>query len=127
MTTQPFSAPTVSLPRLLLHLEGFALFAGAIAVYTQQEGSLWLFLGLLLVPDLSMVGYLRNPRIGALTYNLVHTYVVPAVFLALMFMIDSEIGVQTALIWFAHIGMDRTVGYGLKYPTEFKSTHLGRV
>ncbi|MCL4876960.1 MAG: DUF4260 family protein [Anaerolineae bacterium] len=127
MTTQTFSAPTVSLPRLLLYLEGFALFVGAIAVYTQQEGRLWLFLALLLVPDLSMVGYLRNPRIGALTYNLVHTYVVPAVFLALMFMIDSEIGVQTALIWFAHIGMDRMLGYGLKYPTEFKSTHLGRV
>lgn len=127
MTTQTFSASIVSLPRLLLHLEGFALFAGAIAVYTQQEGSLWLFLALLLMPDLSMVGYLRNPRIGALTYNLVHTYVVPAVFLALMFMIDSEIGVQTALIWFAHIGMDRMLGYGLKYPTEFKSTHLGRV
>lgn len=116
-----------SLPRVLLHMEGLAVFAGAIALYARESGSLWLFLLLLLVPDISMVGYLLNKSSGAWVYNIAHTYTTPALLAALAVGIDSEMLLHIALIWFAHIGMDRMVGYGLKYATDFKDTHLKRV
>lgn len=116
-----------SLPRVLLHMEGLAVFAGAIALYARESGSLWLFLLLLLVPDISMVGYLINKSRGAWIYNVAHTYITPALLAALAVGIDSEMLLHTALIWFAHIGMDRMVGYGLKYATDFQDTHLNRV
>lgn len=118
---------TLSLPRMLLHLEGLIAFVGAIALYVRESGSLWLFLLLLLVPDVGMIGYLKHPKMGALTYNLVHTYALPASMVALSFLLESELALHIALIWYAHIGMDRMLGYGLKYPTQFQDTHLNRV
>ena len=82
---------------------------------------------LLLAPDLSMLGYLAGPKLGAAIYNAFHTYAVPAVVGALGMIFASPLAVSVALIWLAHIGMDRTVGYGLKYPSSFKDTHLERV
>ncbi len=118
---------TLSLPRVLLHLEGLALLAGAIALYIYQGNNWWIFAIFLLVPDLFAVGYLINPRIGAYTDNLVHTTLLPLGLAVISIFIHSDIGIQIALIWFAHIGMDRTLGYGLKYASAFKETHLGRV
>lgn len=121
------TAPSLSQPRLLLHLEGLALFIGAVALYWTESFSAWVFALLLLVPDLSMVGYLRDPKIGATIYNLVHTYVTAGVMVGLGWGIESDLLLQLGLILTAHISMDRTVGYGLKYPDAFKSTHLNRV
>jgi Domain of unknown function (DUF4260) len=118
---------TISMPRLLLHAEGFALFAGAIALYAYQGFNWWVFALLLLAPDLFALGYLLNTRIGAYSYNFAHTTVLPLALAVISFFVGWETGLQVALIWFAHIGMDRTVGYGLKYPSAFKETHLGRV
>lgn len=96
-------------------------------LYSYFGGDLLPFVLLLLVPDLSMLGYLVNPRLGALTYNTVHTYVVPGVVLALGLLTNTPVMSQIAFIWFAHISMDRTIGFGLKYPNSFKETHLQRV
>lgn len=118
---------TISQPKLLLHLEGLAFLIAAILAYAHLGGSLWMFLLLLFVPDVGMVGYFINTRIGAWLYNIVHFYATPGVLLAAALSAGWLLGVQIALIWVAHIAMDRTVGYGFKYTTQFKDTHLGRL
>lgn len=120
-------ATRFTMPKALLHLEGLALFGSAIALYASTGGSIWLFVGLLLAPDLAMIGYLRDVRTGALLYNLVHTTLLPTALALSALAAGWTPGLQLALIWAAHIGMDRTVGYGLKYATQFKDTHLNRV
>ncbi len=118
---------SISVPRLLLSLEGLAVLAAAVALYAMQGFNGWVFALLLLVPDVAMVAYLTNPQVGALVYNLVHFYGWPVLLAVLSLAFGWAIGLQLALIWLAHIGMDRLFGYGYKYPTEFKDTHLGRV
>jgi len=114
-------------PATLLRVEGIALLALSVLVYWVNGGSWLLFGALLLAPDLSMLGYLAGPKVGAAIYNAFHTYAMPAVVGALGMVFASPVAMAVALIWFAHIGVDRTVGYGLKYPTSFKDTHLQRV
>jgi hypothetical protein len=126
MSTTEIS-PKFSMPRILLSLEGLTLFIGSIVLYAYYGGTWWLFLLLLLSPDLAMLGYLLNTRIGAMSYNLIHTTVLPLSLAIASLLLGWTLGLQLALIWFAHIGMDRTVGYGLKYSTNFKETHLNRV
>jgi uncharacterized protein DUF4260 len=115
------------LPRALLHAEGFAVAAAAVALYFHADYPWWLLVALALAPDLSMVGYLAGPTVGAAAYDAVHTYSLPVALAAIGVVLDVETAVQLGLIWLTHIGVDRTVGYGLKYPTEFKDTHLQRV
>jgi hypothetical protein len=114
-------------PATLLRGEGVALLALSVLLYRINGESWFLFGALLLAPDLSMLGYLAGPKVGAAIYNAFHTYALPAVVGALGMIFASPLMVAVALIWFAHIGLDRTVGYGLKYPTSFKDTHLQRV
>lgn len=121
------STPSLSQPRLLLHLEGFAIFIGAVALYWTEGFSGWLFALLILVPDLSMVGYLRNPQIGATVYNAVHTYVTAGILLGIGWGLENDLLLQLGLILAAHIGVDRALGFGLKYASAFKETHLQRV
>jgi hypothetical protein len=114
-------------PRPLLHLEGAALLAAAVAVYFAQGGGWLMFVVLLLAPDLAAIGYLANVRVGSALYNLAHTTTLPLALLLVAFLTGAPLGVSLALIWLAHIGLDRLLGYGLKYPTTFKDTHLNRV
>ena len=114
-------------PAVLLRTEGVALLALSVLLYWVNGESWLLFGALLLAPDLSMLGYLAGPSVGAAIYNVFHTYAMPAVVGALGMVLASPLAIAVALIWFAHIGVDRTVGYGLKYPTSFKDTHLQRV
>ena len=109
-------------PNLILRAEGAGVLVAACWAYGAVGGSWWLFAVLFLVPDLSMLGYVRGPRAGALVYNLGHTYLAPLLLLA----VGQGAGLATALglIWGAHIGFDRMLGYGLKYPWAFKATHL---
>lgn len=95
--------------------------------YWHTNGSWLLFFLLILAPDLSALGYLVGNTIGAYTYNLFHTYLLPALLLAYSFFAPNTLPLQLGLIWFAHIGGDRLFGYGLKYPTSFKVNHLRRV
>jgi Domain of unknown function (DUF4260) len=120
--------PAVSgTPRLLLRLEGAALAAGALILYAFTSGS-WLLFGLLvLAPDLSMLGYLAGPRIGALAYNAVHITVGPIALALIGLSLSSDPAIAIALIWLVHIGADRALGYGLKYADGFGATHLGRI
>ena len=114
-------------PAALLRAEGVALLVLSVLLY-RVNGESWLLFGaLLFAPDVSMLGYLAGPKVGAAIYNAFHTYAIPAVVGALGMVFASPLMVALALIWFAHIGMDRTVGYGLKYPSSFKDTHLERV
>jgi hypothetical protein len=115
------------LPSLLLRIEGAAIFAAAVVVYFHEGFSWWLLLVLALAPDLSMIGYLAGPRVGALAYDAAHTLTAPVSLAVVGVLADSDTAVQLALIWLAHIGADRAIGYGLKYPTAFEDTHLQRV
>ena len=117
----------LSLPRLLLHLEGLAVLVAAIVCYGYQGYSWLAFILLLLVPDVTMAGYLVNNQVGSIVYNIGHTYVLPLLLGVLSLLFSAPLGLQLALIWLAHIGMDRVLGYGLKYEDGFKSTHLSRV
>lgn len=114
-------------PRILLHLEGLVVLIGAVVAYAYMSGSGWLFALLLFVPDVFMLGYVRDVKLGALIYNIGHAYVLPVALLGASLVAGWELGVLIGLIWLAHIGLDRTMGYGLKYPTEFKDTHMGHV
>jgi hypothetical protein len=114
-------------PRLLLRLEGVALGAAAIALYAWSGSSWLLFVVLLLAPDLSFLGFLAGRRAGAIAYNALHTTVGPFVLGAGGFAFTSPYTGHIALIWLAHIGIDRALGYGLKYSAGFGFTHLGRI
>jgi Domain of unknown function (DUF4260) len=117
-----------TLPAAFLRLESLAVVAAAVALYFDGDYAAWAFFAFLLAPDLSFAGYLAGPRVGAVVYNLAHTYAFP-VALAAGCLLTGEAGVpvQIALIWGAHIGVDRVLGFGLKYPTAFKDTHLSPV
>jgi hypothetical protein len=115
------------LPRFLLHTEGLAVAVAAIGLYFYADYPWWLLVALALAPDLSMVGYLAGSTIGAAAYDAAHTYSLPVALAAVGLIVDAETAVQLGLIWLTHIGVDRAVGYGLKYPTGFKDTHLQRV
>ncbi|PEN13091.1 hypothetical protein CRI94_10585 [Longibacter salinarum] len=117
----------------LLRLEGLAVALVAVGIYSQYGASWWVFAIVFLLPDLGMLGYLASPRVGTWTYNLVHTYVTPLIFAGGAFAFRataaeyaSLIGSIT-LIWIAHIGTDRALGFGLKRASGFKETHLGRI
>ncbi len=127
-TSANLTRPTVlSLPRLLLHLEGLAVFLASVALYAHLGANGWIFALLLLAPDLSMIGYLVDARLGSLTYNAAHTYTLPLALGVLSLLGGWHTGAQLALIWTAHIGIDRAAGYGLKYPTTFHDTHFNRL
>jgi Domain of unknown function (DUF4260) len=117
----------MSIPSLLLRGEGAALLGGALSLYFHQGFGLLLLLVLFLAPDLSMLGYLVGPRAGSLAYNAAHTTAGPIVLGVASVLAGVDLGLQLALVWLAHIGIDRLVGYGLKYPTAFKDTHLQRI
>jgi hypothetical protein len=82
---------------------------------------------LVLAPDLSMLGFLAGASAGTVTYNTAHTYAIPVFLGAVGIVVGADVATQLALIWIVHIGVDRTMGYGLKYPSGFKDTHLQRV
>ena len=105
---------TDRLPRTLLHAEGVVV-------------PWWLLVVLALAPDLSMAGYAAGPIVGAAAYDVAHTYSLPVALAAIGVLVDADLAVQIGLVWTAHIGVDRAIGYGLKYRSGFKDTHLQRV
>jgi Domain of unknown function (DUF4260) len=117
----------LGLPRVLLHLEGAAVAVSALVLYFWDGHPWWLLLVLALAPDLSMVAYAFGPRAGAIAYDLAHTYALAVPLAVLGVLTDVDALVQVGLVWIAHIGVDRALGYGLKYPTDFKDTHLQRL
>jgi hypothetical protein len=113
--------------QIFLRLEGLAVAAVSVLFYAHTGASWWLFAGLWLLPDLSMLGYLGGPRLGARIYNAIHSYVTPATLAAMSILLKSPALLPYAFVWVNHIGVDRMMGYGLKYPQGFGWTHLGRL
>jgi len=112
---------------ILLRLEGLTLFLGMILLYAVWGGSWLLFAVLFLVPDLSFLAYLADANTGAVVYNAAHSYLAPVALMTSGFAIGDPLTLSIAMIWLAHIGIDRTLGYGLKYAEGFGYTHLGRI
>jgi len=122
-----FSSWSISMPKLMLHVEGVAILAIALVLYAQQDYEWSTFWLLLLTPDLSFLPYALDRRLGTFFYNALHTVTLPLVLIVATVITGGTFGIQLALIWLAHIGMDRAVGYGLKYSDSFKNTHLNKV
>jgi hypothetical protein len=111
----------------ILRAEAVAIFVvGVVATSSLNGHPLWL-LPLLLAPDLSMIGYARGPAVGAVTYNVVHNLVIALGLLAVGWLAAIAPLALAGALLVAHVGMDRSLGYGLKLPTDFRDTHLGRI
>jgi uncharacterized protein DUF4260 len=113
--------------RMILRAEGLPLFVAGAVAYGTLDGPWLAFVPLLLAPDLSAVGYVRGTRLGSMTYNLAHNLVTAGALLGLGLWLGLGWLAVAGSVAVAHIGMDRLSGYGLKYPTTFKDTHLQRV
>lgn len=113
--------------RVVLRLEGAIVLLVSLALYQRLSGSWEIFALCFLLPDVSFAGYLLGPKVGAVTYNSAHSYVGPLLCAALGFLSGSHVWPLVALIWCAHVGFDRALGYGLKYGEGFGFTHLGRI
>jgi hypothetical protein len=118
---------TTGTVRTWLRLEGLAAFAFGVALFGASGGNWLLLIPLLLLPDISAIGYLVSPRIGSLTYNLIHNWVPGFVALGIGAWLASPAVILVAAILIAHVGMDRAAGYGMKLPSSFHDTHLGRM
>jgi Domain of unknown function (DUF4260) len=129
MTPQTESATgfVTGSPRMLLRIEGLGVLIVALALYYQMGFSWLAFVVFFLAPDLSMLAYLAGPQAGAIGYNAAHTYVLPLALGIVAAFAAAPIATAAAIIWCAHIGFDRLLGYGLKYRTAFGDTHLGRI
>jgi hypothetical protein len=113
--------------RWILRAEGAASMAVCCGFYALTEFGWGFFALLFLVPDLSMLFYLIGPRIGAVAYNAAHSTVGPMLLGLAGFVLGIGPLPPLALIWAGHIGFDRMLGFGLKYPQAFGYTHLGRI
>jgi hypothetical protein len=120
-------AAVTGMPRTWLRVEGLAALAAGSGLYLHLGGPLLLLVPFLLAVDVSMAGYLAGPRPGALLYNLAHNWATGGAVLALAWGLGSPVIALVGAILVAHTGMDRLAGYGLKYPTAFGDTHLGRI
>lgn len=127
MSTSSFVAPSYQDFIALRRVEGAAIGVAATLVFAQLSGNWWLFAGLLLLPDIAMLGYLAGSRIGAQAYNALHNYVMPICLGFAGVVFEAQLLVTIGAIWVAHIGFDRALGYGLKRDTGFKHTHLSRM
>jgi hypothetical protein len=112
---------------VIVRAEWLAIFVAGVFGYLGMGGHPLLLLPLLLAPDVSMVGYLAGPRVGAITYNSVHNLVVALACLGIGWVVPIAWLALAGAVLLAHVGMDRTLGYGLKLPTDFRDTHLGRI
>ena len=127
MNAEKPAGAVVGGPRLILRLEGAALLVGAAFFFWRLEGS-WLWFAILfLAPDLSFIAYRFSARIGAIVYNGAHSMLGPLILLAAAAWLQVAFAERLALIWLAHVGFDRALGYGLKYAAAFGETHLGRI
>ena len=112
---------------LIMRFEWAVVAAVAVVFYAWSGASWWLFGLLILAPDLSIFGYLGGPHIGAIAYNALHILIVPVLLLLVGYLSGHAVAIAVALIWIAHIAIDRALGYGLKLSTGFQDTHLGHI
>ena len=111
----------------LLKLEELFMFGLSIFLFTRLDFAWWWYPVLLFTPDLSMLGYLISPRMGALTYNFVHVKALGIGLFIIGAILVSQPLQLAGLILFGHTSLDRVLGYGMKYPDAFSHTHLGPI
>lgn len=111
--------------KIILRIEGLCILLACLLAYEKFGAGWGIFALFFLVPDLSMLGYLAGSKAGALLYNIAHSYIGAALILGIGILLSSHLAITAGIIWIAHIALDRTLGYGLKYSTDFRSTHLG--
>jgi hypothetical protein len=118
----------MSIPKVFLHLEGsvVAIFGAFVFFFIIKGNWIFFILGFLAV-DLSMLGYLSGPKFGAIIYNFFHIYLWPALITLYAILLNNNILMQAGTIWLFHIGLDRALGYGIKYPSKFKHNHLKKI
>ena len=124
------SGATTGTVRIMLRLEGLAVLVASLICYVKFGAGWGLFAACFLIPDLSFLGYLAGARVGSVAYNAAHSYIGASACLCAGVVVSSPLLVAAGLIWCAHIGFDRALGYGLKYSQGFGFTHLeliGRV
>lgn len=112
-------------PKRFLRVDGLAVLALSIALFSRAGQPWWLFPLALFTPDVTMVGYAFGGRVGALCYNLGHAYALPALVLGLGWLTHRPLALALGAVWFGHVGLDRLLGFGLKYDEGFGLTHLG--
>jgi hypothetical protein len=113
--------------KTLLKLEGFALFVLSIFLFSRLSYPWWVYPLLFFVPDISMIGYVHDTRLGAWIYNIVHHYGISIGLYLLGFFLGSPLLQLIGVILLGHSSLDRALGYGLKYPDAFSNTHLGKI
>jgi hypothetical protein len=111
--------------RAVLRLEGLTVLAVAVTAFAALHANWWWFAALFLTPDIAFLGYLVNPRVGAMAYNTLHSYIAPLTLGVAAHFGKAPFLIPYVLIWVAHLGFDRALGYGLKYSSAFGDTHLG--
>jgi hypothetical protein len=111
--------------RALLRIEGLCILLFSLIAYAEFGGGWGTFALFFLAPDLSFAGYLAGPKVGAFAYNFAHSLVGALAVLALGLILSMPLVTIAGIIWAAHIGFDRALGYGLKYEVGFRYTHLG--
>ena len=110
----------------ILRLEGLIIFIVSLVFYHQMDMGSWkLFFLLFLFPDTGLLGYFGGKKLGAITYNSLHSYAAPLSVGFLCHLLSFPYWNYIVVIWIAHIGFDRALGFGLKYDCGFKYTHLG--
>jgi Domain of unknown function (DUF4260) len=113
--------------RIVLRLEGLCVLIAASIAYSKFGLGWGTFALFFLVPDVSFLGYLAGSKVGAIIYNAAHSYIGAVACLVAGFTLPSPVLLSAGIIWCAHIGFDRALGYGLKYSEGFGFTHLGRI
>lgn len=121
------SGETSGVVRLTLRVEGLCVFVAAMLAYSRLGNGWGTFALFFLTPDISFLGYLAGPRVGAVTYNTAHSYIGAIACLMAGFLLPAPALSCAGVIWCAHIGFDRALGYGLKYSAGFGFTHLGLI
>ncbi|MBJ7539762.1 DUF4260 domain-containing protein [Marinomonas transparens] len=113
--------------RWVLRIEGVAILTLSSIAFAHCEASWTLFAILFLVPDFSLIGYLLGSKTGAIAYNITHSLIGPLICIGAGLLSENSLTIAIGLIWSAHIGFDRGLGYGLKYQSGFRYTHLGMI
>jgi hypothetical protein len=116
----------VGAPRVWLLLEGMTLLVGSLVAFSITHQSWWLAVSVILVPDVFAAGYAFGTRLGAHLYNVAHATPLPALLVGMGWWQDHPLVLAIGTIWLGHIGMDRMLTFGLKYPDSFQHTHLSR-
>lgn len=113
--------------KLLLKLEELGMLILSIFMFSQLSYAWWWFIALILLPDIGMLGYIVNTKVGAITYNIFHHKGLAILIYFLGIYFETELLKLIGVILFGHASMDRIFGYGLKFDNAFKNTHLGEI